>query len=89
MKKTLKRRKEELEHYLKTLYKKRASPTTGYRDFSRTEPFADDIEQIKYEIGQIDTKITRRREIVISLIIGSIIGSVITALITKLINKIF
>jgi hypothetical protein len=56
----------------------------SYRDFSRTEPLADDIKKIKHEIGQIDTKITRRREIVLSLGIGSIIGSVVTAVITKL-----
>jgi hypothetical protein len=89
VKKSFRRRKEELEKHLKALYDKRASPTTGYRDFSRTEPFADEIEQTKYEIAQIDNRISRRRDIVISLIIGSIIGSTIAALITKLIDRLF
>jgi len=66
-KKTLRRRKKELEKHLEALYRKRASPTTGYRDFSRTEPFSDEIEQTKYEIGQIDNRISRRRDIVVSL----------------------
>ena len=86
---TLCRKKRDLEQRLNYLRQKQKNPTTGYPDYSRTDPFAEEIEHTKYEIAQIDLRIGRRRDIVVSLIIGSMIGSVITALVTKLIDKIF